>query len=93
MELQDIATAFGLHEIKVDDTLKELQKNMVIAYLTRIKKIPEKQLKEMSFYRYNKIRIDLLHKTILIFYIHLTILFFNNFYFYVFLFLLDLLFL
>mgnify|MGYP001150762230 FL=1 len=30
---------------------------MVIAYLTRIKKIPEKQLKEMSFYRYDKIRM------------------------------------
>ncbi len=57
MELQDMATAFGLHEIRVDDTLEELQKNMVIAYLTRIKKIPEKQLKEMSFYRYDKIRM------------------------------------
>lgn len=57
MELQDIATAFGLHEIKVDDTLEELQKNMVIAYLTRIKKISEKQLKEMSFYKYDKTRM------------------------------------
>lgn len=57
MELQDIATAFGLHEIKVDDTMEELQKNTIIAYLTRIKKIPESKLKEMSFYRYDKKRM------------------------------------
>ncbi len=57
MELQDIATAFGLHEIRVDDTVEDLQKNTVIAYLKRIKGLTDKQLKEMSFYRYDKLRM------------------------------------
>lgn len=57
MELQDIATALGLHEIRTDETLEELKKNVVLAYLIRIKKIPEKKLKEMSFYRYDKKRM------------------------------------
>lgn len=57
MEIQDIATALGLHEIRTDETLEELKKNVVLAYLTRIKKIPEEDLKEMSFYRYDKKRM------------------------------------
>lgn len=57
MEIQDIATALGLHEIRTDETLEELKKNVVLAYLTRIKKIPEKKLKEMSFYIYDKKRM------------------------------------
>lgn len=57
MELQDMATAFGLHEIRVDDTVEDLQKNTVIAYLKRIKGLTDKQLKEMSFYRYDKLRM------------------------------------
>ena len=57
MELQDMATALGLHEVRVDDTLEGLQKAIVIAYLTRIKKISEKKLKEMSFYKYDKKRM------------------------------------
>lgn len=58
MELQDIATAFGLHEIRVDEDLDELKKNVVLAYLIRIKGIPENKLKEMSFYRYDKKRMN-----------------------------------
>ena len=57
MELQDFATAFGIHEIKVNGEVEELQKQAVIGYLIRIKGISDEKIKKMSFFRYDEKRM------------------------------------
>ena len=57
MELQDFATAFGIHEIKINGEVEELQKQAVVGYLTRIKKMTENDIRNMSFFKYDKTRM------------------------------------
>ena len=55
-ELQDFATAFGLHEIQTKGDIDVLRKDAILAYLKRVKKLKEEDIKSLSFYKYDKTR-------------------------------------
>lgn len=56
-EIQDFATAFGLHDIlaKIDD-IDEARTKLVKSFLKNILKLEESKIKNLSFYRFDKAR-------------------------------------
>jgi hypothetical protein len=55
-EIQDFAVAFGLHQIKTGGNLDELKKDAFLQYIKLIKNIDDTQIKNFSFYKYDKLR-------------------------------------
>ena len=56
-EIQDFATAFGIHSITKSGNVEELRKQAIVGYLKTVKGITDEQLKEYSFYKYDKARM------------------------------------
>ena len=53
-ELQDFAVAFGLHDIPVDGSIDDMRKKAVESYLINIEKLPKDNLRDLSFYKYDR---------------------------------------
>jgi hypothetical protein len=56
IEIQDFATAFGLHKVKTQGSIENLRMDAFLEYLEKIKQIDENKVKQFSFYKYDKAR-------------------------------------
>jgi hypothetical protein len=56
LEIQDFSTAFGLHKVQTTGSIEKMKKTIFLEYLEKVKGLSEAEIKDFSFYKYDKVR-------------------------------------